>query len=188
MQIHEITLKEAAGGAGAFGQMAQQLQKPTVPAKSTQSNTQGTITPTATGLTHAASLNNPNPRSTPPDQQQLWDREYRRLTNQFPGLTTSQYQAAMLKRSGSARRPGGPAPAPATTQQVAQPAPSSQPSPVTKSTVRPVQALGTTPVQYPPITLGTGPNAQVYVNKGRGYVDSKTGKPMPPSIVKAMGL
>lgn len=44
------------------------------------------------------------------------------------------------------------------------------------------------PSQLPPITLGTGPNAQVFINRGRGYVDKKTGAPMPPEIVKAMGL
>lgn len=44
------------------------------------------------------------------------------------------------------------------------------------------------PQQLPPVTLGTGPNAQVFINRGRGYVDKKTGAPMPPEIVKAMGL
>ena len=42
-------------GANAFGQIAQQLQKPTTPAGPTQSSTQGTITPTATGVVHTAS-------------------------------------------------------------------------------------------------------------------------------------
>lgn len=45
-----------------------------------------------------------------------------------------------------------------------------------------------TPAQtYPPITIGAGPKATVYVNKGKGYTDSKTGKPIPPTILKAMG-
>ena len=44
------------------------------------------------------------------------------------------------------------------------------------------------PPQLTPITLGSGPNAQVFVNKGRGYVDQKTGAPMPPTIIKALGL
>ena len=40
---------------------------------------------------------------------------------------------------------------------------------------------------FPPITIGAGPKATVYVNKGNGYVDNKSGKPIPPSILKAMG-
>ena len=63
-----------------------------------------------------------------------------------------------------------------------------QSSATIKSVPRPVQPAPAAATQYPPITLGSGPKAQVYVNKGRGYIDSKTGKPMPPSIVKAMGI
>lgn len=54
----------------------------------------------------------------------------------------------------------------------------------------PAQATPATPAPaqtYPPITIGAGPKATVYVNKGKGYVDSKSGKPIPPSILKAMG-
>ena len=68
---------------------------------------------------------------------------------------------------------------PASARPAAQPAPAT----VAKPTQPPVA-----PVQYPPITLGSGPKAQVFVNKGRGYVDSKTGKPMPPAVVQAMGI
>lgn len=180
MQIHEITLKEASGGAGAFSQMAQQLQPKT---GTVSSSSGGTTTRTPQGLVHSASLDNPNPRATPPTQQQLYDREYRRLRNQFPGLTTAQYQKAMAKRGYTQ-----PPPAPIATAQPAPVAPvQSVPQPTAKPVApRPTVAPATT--QYPPITLGTGPQAQVFVNKGRGYVDSKTNKPMPPAIVKAMGL
>jgi hypothetical protein len=178
MQIHEIMLREAPNSA--FGQIAKQLQQPLAPS---QSSTGGTVPPTAKGLTHTASLDNPNPRTTPATQQQLWDREYRRLTNQFPGLKPEQYQAAMVKRMG-ATRPAGGAPQPTVAPQQTKVAPA-QPAPQ-QTKVAPTVDLPQK--QYPPITLGTGPKAQVFVNKGRGYVDSKTGKPMPPAIVKAMGL
>jgi hypothetical protein len=66
----------------------------------------------------------------------------------------------------------------------------------TNSTTNIGPVIATTPkgqapvpaTQYPPITLGSGPKAQVFVKKGQGYIDSKTGKPMPPAIVQAMGL
>jgi len=174
-------------GANAFGQMAQQLA-PQTPAGPATSSTQGTITPTATGLVHTASDRNPNPRTEPFTPQQKWDIEFRKLQNQYPGRTPQQYQQAMLQRVGTAR-PGG------------TPAPQAAPAPQSGQTVKydPLGRQGaqnvakTTPAvapetQYPPITLGSGPKAQVYVNKGRGYIDSKTGKPMPPSIVKAMGI
>ena len=112
-------------------------------------------------------------------QQQMWDKEYRRLKNQYPKLTSQEYQKAMLKRMGTAR------PGRSTTS--------------TQSTTNTGTVVATTPhgqppatttpaTQHPPITLGTGPGAQVFINKGRGYIDKKTGKPMPPAIVKAMGL
>ena len=78
MQIHEITLSEVAGGAGAFAQMAQQVA-PQTPSGPTRSSTQGTTTPTATGLVHTASPWNPNPGRPAPTQQQLWDREYSKI-------------------------------------------------------------------------------------------------------------
>ena len=192
MLIHEITLREAVlsnPGANVFGQMAQQLAPQTAtttaPAKpGTQvSSRGGTITPSATGLVHTASERNPNPRDQPIGAQQKWDIEHRKLRNQFPGLTNAQYQQAMQSRTGTAQRPGGPAPA-ATAS----------PAPTTAVTTTPTVAATPTPVaaapetQYPPITLGTGPKAQIFVNKGRGYVDSKTNKPIPLPIVKALGL
>ena len=79
-------------------------------------------------------------------------------------------------------------PAPTTVSRpTTPPAPS---TPVATPKARPATPVSTPAptTQYPPITLGSGPKAQVFVNKGRGYIDSKTGKPMPPSIVKAMGV
>ena len=172
-------------GVNAFGQMAQQLQKPTTPAGPTQSSTQGTITPTATGVVHTASERNPNPRTEPMGAQQKWDIEFRKLQNQYPGRTPQQYQQAMLQRVGTARPNGTPASQAAPAPQAVATA---QPGTTIKSTPRPVQPAPAAATQYPPITLGSGPKAQVYVNKGRGYIDSKTGKPMPPSIIKAMGI
>ena len=178
-------------GASAFGQMAQQLQKPATPATPatpagpTQSSTQGTITPTATGVVHTASERNPNPRTEPMGAQQKWDIEFRKLQNQYPGHTPQQYQQAMLQRVGTARPNGTPATQAAPAPQAAVTA---QPGTTIKSAPRPVQPAPAVATQYPPITLGSGPKAQVYINKGRGYIDSKTGKPMPPSIVKAMGI
>ena len=172
-------------GANAFGQIAQQLQKPTTPAGPTQSSTQGTITPTATGVVHTASERNPNPRTEPIGAQQKWDIEFRKLQNQYPGRTPQQYQQAMLQRVGTARPNGTPASQAAPAPQAVATA---QPETTIKSVPRPVQPAPAAATQYPPITLGSGPKAQVYVNKGRGYIDSKTGKPMPPSIVKAMGI
>ena len=172
-------------GANAFGQIAQQLQKPTTPAGPTQSSTQGTITPTATGVVHTASERNPNPRTEPMGAQQKWDIEFRKLQNQYPGRTPQQYQQAMLQRVGTARPNGTPASQAAPAPQAVATA---QPGTTIKSASRPVQPAPAAATQYPPITLGSGPKAQVYVNKGRGYIDSKTGKPMPPSIVKAMGI
>lgn len=172
-------------GANAFGQIAQQLQKPTTPAGPTQSSTQGTITPTATGVVHTASERNPNPRTEPIGAQQKWDIEFRKLQNQYPGRTPQQYQQAMLQRVGTARPNGTPASQAAPAPQAVATA---QPGTTIKSASRPVQPAPAAATQYPPITLGSGPKAQVYVNKGRGYIDSKTGKPMPPSIVKAMGI
>ena len=172
-------------GANAFGQIAQQLQKPTTPAGPTQSSTQGTITPTATGVVHTASERNPNPRTEPIGAQQKWDIEFRKLQNQYPGRTPQQYQQAMLQRVGTARPNGTPATQAAPAPQAAVTA---QPGTTIKSAPRPAQPAPAATTQYPPITLGSGPKAQVYVNNGRGYIDSKTGKPMPPSIVKAMGI
>ena len=174
-------------GANAFGQMPQQLapQAPTTPAGPTQSSTQGTITPTATGVVHTASERNPNPRTEPMGAQQKWDIEFRKLQNQYPGRTPQQYQQAMLQRVGTARPNGTPA---SQTAPAPQAVATAQPGTTIKSTPRPVQPAPAAATQYPPITLGSGPKAQVYVNKGRGYIDSKTGKPMSPSIVKAMGI
>ena len=179
-------------GASAFGQMAQQLQKPATPAGPTQSSTQGTITPTATGVVHTASERNPNPRTEPMGAQQKWDIEFRKLQNQYPGRTPQQYQQAMLQRVGTARPNGTLASQAAPAPQAAAPAPqapaTARPGTTIKSASRPAQPAPAATTQYPPITLGSGPKAQVYINKGRGYIDSKTGKPMPPSIVKAMGI
>ena len=117
--------------------------------------------------------------------QQKWDIEFRKLQNQYPGHTPQQYQQAMLQRVGTARPNGTPASQVAPAPQAAVTA---QPGTTIKSAPRPVQPAPAVATQYPPITLGSGPKAQVYINKGRGYIDSKTGKPMPPSIVKAMGI
>ena len=181
MQIHEITLKEATGGAGAFGQIAQRL----APSGPTTSSAGGTITPTATGLKHTSGIDNPNVIAQHPETakaQQQWDIVNQQLRKQYPGQSEQQYQQAMLKKMGYSR-PGVFRP---TTTAKAKPAlgitAPSTPSP--RATV-PAPSAETT---YPPITLGTGPKAQVFVNKGLGYVDSKTNKPMPPAIVKAMGL
>jgi len=72
---------------------------------------------------------------------------------------------------------------------------SSPPAPVapaqTTAPAAPAQTIAPAPKAsaqtYPPITIGAGPKATVYVNKGKGYVDSKSGKPIPPAILKAMG-
>jgi hypothetical protein len=79
--------------------------------------------------------------------------------------------------------PGGSQPAPARPVAQTASAPVATPKTMPVATQPPVA-----PVQYPPITLGSGPKAQVFVNKGRGYVDSKTGKPMPSAVVQAMGI
>ena len=151
-------------GANAFGQIAQQLQKPTTPAGPTQSSTQGTITPTATGVVHTASERNPNPRTEPIGAQQKWDIEFRKLQNQYPGRTPQQYQQAMLQRVGTARPNGTPASQAAPAPQAVATA---QPGTTIKSASRPVQPAPAAATQYPPITLGSGPKAQVYINKGR---------------------
>jgi hypothetical protein len=117
--------------------------------------------------------------------QQKWDIEFRKLQNQYPGRTPQQYQQAMLQRVGTARPGSTPASQSAPAPQAVATA---QPSATIKSAPRQVQPAPAAATQYPPITLGSGPKAQVYVNKGRGYIDSKTGKPMPPSIIKAMGI
>lgn len=44
------------------------------------------------------------------------------------------------------------------------------------------------PQELPPITLGSGPNAQVFINRGRGYVDKRTGEPIPPAIAKVLSI
>jgi cell division protein FtsN len=189
MQIHEITLKEATGGAGAFGQMAQRL----APAGPTTSGSGGTITPTATGLRHTSGIDNPNVIAQHPETakaQQQWDIVNQQLRKQYPGQSEQQYQQAMLKKMGYSR-PGVFRPT-TTSKAKAKSAPStpapSTPAPRTPAPRTPAPAPAPATPQYPPITLGTGPKAQVFVNKGRGYVDSKTNKPMPPAIVKAMGL
>jgi len=173
MQIHEITLKEATGGADAFGQMTQRL----APAGPTVASGGGTITPTATGLKHNSGIDNPNVIAQHPETvkaQQQWDIVNQQLRKQYPGQSEQQYQQAMLKKMGYSR-PGVFRPTPSTTApritapRITAPAPSAE-------------------IIYPPITLGTGSKAQIFVNKGLGYVDSKTNKPMPPAIVKAMGL
>ena len=183
--LPQVKQPTPSNGAGAFGQMAQQLQKPATPSGPTQSSTQGTITPTATGVVHTASERNPNPRTEPIGAQQKWDIEFRKLQNQYPGRTPQQYQQAMLQRAGTARPNGTPASQAAPAPQVVATA---QPGTTIKSAPRPVQPAPAATTQFPPITLGTGSKAQVYVNKGRGYIDSKTGKPMPPSIIQAMGI
>jgi hypothetical protein len=184
MQIHEITLIEDDAGTGAFSQISQQLQKsasPTVLGAPKQSSTRGTTTQTTTGLVHAASARNLNPQD-PLTAQQKWDVEYRRLQNQFPGRNEKQYQAAMLKRMGTARPAGQGAISPAPVQPITRPATQYQQPAVNTAPSISISAT------YPPITIGAGPQAQVFVNKGSGYVDQKTGKPMPPAIVKAMGI
>ncbi len=191
-------------GANAFGQIAQQLAPQTPPGPSTSSSG-GTIKPTTQGVTHTANIDNPNQLVGHPEtakMQQQWDLVNQQLRKQNPGQSEQQYQQAMLKKMGYAR-PGvlKPATAPATTKPTTQPArPIAKMAPAATSPVAPTLASATpkarpaAPVaapaitQYPPITLGSGPKAQVFVNKGRGYIDSKTGKPMPPSIVKAMGV
>ena len=187
-----------SAGASAFGQMAQQLA-PQTPPGPTQTSTGGTATPTATGLTHTSAATNPNVIAQHPETQkaqQQWDIVNQQLKKQLPGQTEQYYQQAMLKKMGYAR-PGVFRPA-ARAKTPVKPAPQAQAtSPVQPATTQPVakttptRLVATPPAattQYPPITLGSGPKAQVYVNKGRGYIDSKTGKPMPPSIVKAMGI
>ena len=137
---------------------------------------------------HTANLDNPNPRTSPPTQQQLWDREYRKLQNQFPGLTPQQYQKAMTKRGYTQTATTQATPSNAVPQQVA-PQPTARPIvPKSSAPVAPATPTPAAPAQYPPITLGTGPKAQTYVNKGQGYVDNKTNKPMPPAILKALNL
>jgi hypothetical protein len=188
---------QPTAGAGAFGQMAQQLAPPPGP---TQTSTGGTATPTSQGLTHTSAATNPNVIAQHPETQkaqQQWDIVNQQLRKQSPGQTDQYYQQAMLKKMGYARpgvfRPTTTTKAPTPRPAPATKAPTPRPAPATKApTPRPAPAANAAatinPTQYPPITLGTGPKAQTYVNKGRGYVDSKTNKPMPPAIVKAMGL
>jgi hypothetical protein len=185
MQIHEITLKEATGGVGAFGQMAQQL----APSGPTTSSAGGTITPTATGLKHTSGINNPNVIAQHPETQkaqQQWDIVNQQLRKQYPGQSEQQYQQTMLKKMGYSRpgvfRPATTTKANATVKSAPR---TTAPRTTAPSATAPVMAPETL---YPPITLGTGSQAQVFVNKGLGYVDRKTNKPMPPAIVKAMGL
>lgn len=205
VQVPMTTQTQATPDAGAkvFGQMAQSLAPttptapltPATPAASATSSTGGTITPTSTGVTHTANVNNPNVIAQHPETQkaqQQWDLVNQQLRKQYPGRSEQQYQQTMLKKMGysrpgvlpntlTAKAPAIPARPAATAAPAAPPA---KPAPAATAAT-PITATTT---QYPPITLGSGPQAQVYVNKGRGYIDSKTNKPMPPSIVKALGL
>ena len=183
-------------GADVFGQMVQQVAPPVTPAGPTTSSTGGTTTPTAHGLTHTATTTNPNVIAQHPETQkaqQQWDIVNQQLKKQYPGQTEQYYQQAMLKKMGYAR-PGVFRPT-TTAKATVKPVPVTTTPPVTTTIAAPpvTTTIAAPPVtaplkQFPPITLGTGPKAQIYINKGRGYVDSKTNKPMPPSIVKAMGL
>lgn len=251
MQIHEITLREAewkpldpkdilakaqptkfdfsptpsSNDSNAIAQMAQQLQQPGTPAGPSQSSTQGTITPTASGLTHTASSSNPNKTVAPAttvnptynNQLATGNATYKVNNPQVKTATTPTAPAITPSPTVTATTPVAPttnaattAPATVTTTPPAAPTMKSATAtsgdrlpppgytnpPAPQSTTAAATTKATTPVipntplnkTYPPITLGTGPKAQVFVNKGSGYVDSKTNKPMPPAIVKAMGL
>jgi hypothetical protein len=133
----------------------------------------------------------PLPAKAAPQQPQVtqaqWDTTMRQTQSQFPGLTPQQYQAAVQKRLGvTAPTTTAQQPAPAPTTPAPQPAAPAKPA---AAQLAPAQAPAQpAPAQtYPPITVGSGPKATVYVNKGQGYVDSKTGKPIPPAILKALG-
>ena len=225
MQVHEITLKEAAPRVPVKTGLAQRAQtRNTVPVPRTPAASPAPLTPSAPAdpwmdklrsaqkdygdvpawqqalaLKTAKMLRpgGPLPASTAPAQSQVtqaqWDATMRQTQNQFPGLTPQQYQAAVQKRLGvsgptvqaTAPQPQQPAPAATVPQQPAAPA-------TTQIAAKPTAPAPQQPAPvktYPPITIGNpkDPKATVYVNKGQGYVDSKTGQPIPPAILKAMG-
>jgi len=188
MQIHEITLKEARPLAPTIAQnvtkLKQQRQARSVaPATTAPATTApATTAPATTAPTYPVSQKiadyllhkNPAFASVPRyDQQRYYQTQ------------PAQTQPAQATTQTATTPPAG------TTATSTQAAATALPGATIKSAPRPAQpapATTTPPSQYPSITLGSGPKAQVYVNKGRGYVDSKTGKAMPPAIVKAMGI
>jgi hypothetical protein len=103
------------------------------------------------------------------------------LTKQLQGMANKLNLPTQTTTVSSPAAPVAPAqttaPAPAAPAQTTAPAAPAQTT--APKAVAPAQT-------YPPITIGAGPKATVYVNKGKGYVDNKTGKPIPPAILKAM--
>jgi hypothetical protein len=46
------------------------------------------------------------------------------------------------------------------------------------------RVAGSMGAAHPPITVGTGTNAAVYVHNGRAYVNAKTGAPLDTNLLK----
>ena len=166
MQIHEITLKEARPMAQPVAQNVAKLK---------QQRQARSVAP----VTQAQPQPQPQPQATA--VKPTWTDRAHQVADYFLHKNPALYAVPRWKPQGQTQaQPQAvqPQPQPQAVQPQPQPQavqPQPQPAPVPA-------------IQYPPITLGSGPKAQVYVNKGRGYVDSKTGKPMPPAIIKAMGI
>ena len=181
MQIHEITLKEARPLASTIAQNVTKLKQ--------QRQARSVAPATAAPATAA-------PASTYPVSQKIADYFLHKnpAFASVPRYDQQQYyqtQPAQTQPAQATTQTATTPPPAGTTATSTQAAATALPGATIKSAPRPAQpapATTTPPSQYPPITLGSGPKAQVYVNKGRGYVDSKTGKAMPPAIVKAMGI
>lgn len=207
MQVHEITLSEANPARAAVQTgLAQRAQKRNAPVQQPAQRTgqpaqqpaqpqdpwaerframqkeypdmpawqQALALKTAKMLRPGGPLpNKPAQPAAPQVTQAQWDTTLRQVQNQYPGLTPQQYQAAVQKRLGVV--------GPSSQAQPAQPQPL-KPQPTAPQ--QPAQ-IAQPAEQYPPITMGSGPKAQVYVWKGNGYVDNKTGKTMDPGLQAA---
>ena len=172
MQIHEITLREAAPQTQSVRQNINQLRTQrkarTVPA------TAASVTPATTSAT-----------TVDPWEQKLKQAQQQGLGMGQVGNAAAVWLAKKLRPGGPlGTTTAGPSVQPTKpTATVAQPVvtPTSQQltPPVTPATVR------------PPITIGSGPRAQVWLWTGTQYVDQKTKKPMEPamqqSFIKAQG-
>jgi hypothetical protein len=169
MQIHEITLREAAPVTQSVRQNVNQLR--------TQRKARAMPT---------AAVANPTTPATPADP---WQEKLKQAQQQ--GLGMGQVGNAAAVWLAKKLRPGGPAGTAPTTPPAQQLTP---PAPATKPTTPPAQQLtppATATTVRPPITIGSGPKAQVWVWTGSQYIDQKTKKPMEPtmqqSFIKAQG-
>lgn len=175
MQIHEITLTEATPRMPVRTGLAQRAQARNTPVAPAQQ--QAPARPQAT-----------------PDEIELARRRQRAAEVPGAGPTTQAIGNWIANKIGPrglpSQKAGAPAQqpvapqAPVSQQPVQQAQPAPQPTPIVQTTTPTAPAK-----TYPPITIGNpkDPKATVYVNKGKGYVDSKSGQPIPPAILKAMG-